>query len=186
MVPFAKFEHSLKLSAFLQRYASDPHKKRWQQVDQEIQLQPKQIELLNTFRREMYVLCLTGAWCGDCSSQCPIFEHFARMTHTIRMGYLDRDDHPDVQKALRINGGNRVPVLVFFSEDGHEISRFGDRTLSRYRQMMIEQGGDSCPTGLVQSDKRMLEMIVQEWLNEFERVQWMLRLSPRLRQKHGD
>jgi hypothetical protein len=28
--------------------------------------------------------------------------------------------------------------------------------------------------------------VLQEWLNEFERVQWMLRLSTRLRQKHGD
>jgi len=28
--------------------------------------------------------------------------------------------------------------------------------------------------------------VLQEWLDEFERVQWMLRLSPRLRQLHGD
>jgi len=28
--------------------------------------------------------------------------------------------------------------------------------------------------------------VTQDWLNEFERVQWLLRLSPRLRQKHGD
>ena len=32
----------------------------------------------------------------------------------------------------------------------------------------------------------MSAAVLQEWLNEFERVQWMLRLSPRLRQKHGD
>ena len=25
-----------------------------------------------------------------------------------------------------------------------------------------------------------------DWLNEFERVQWLLRLSPRLRRLHGD
>ena len=28
--------------------------------------------------------------------------------------------------------------------------------------------------------------VVQEWLDQFERVQCILRLSPRLRQKHGD
>jgi hypothetical protein len=27
---------------------------------------------------------------------------------------------------------------------------------------------------------------LQEWLNEFERIQLMLRISPRLRQKYGD
>jgi hypothetical protein len=28
--------------------------------------------------------------------------------------------------------------------------------------------------------------VTQDWLDIFERVQWMLRLSPRLREKHGD
>ena len=37
---------------------------------------------------------------------------------------------PDVQQELSINGGNRVPVAVFFSEDGYEVARYGERTLS--------------------------------------------------------
>ena len=32
----------------------------------------------------------------------------------------------------------------------------------------------------------LLAEVTQDWLNEFERVQWLLRLSPRLRQMHGD
>ena len=32
----------------------------------------------------------------------------------------------------------------------------------------------------------LLVQVTQDWLNEFERVQWLLRLSPRLRQRHGD
>jgi hypothetical protein len=31
-----------------------------------------------------------------------------------------------------------------------------------------------------------LAAVAAEWLAEFERVQLILRLSPRLRQKHGD
>jgi hypothetical protein len=31
-----------------------------------------------------------------------------------------------------------------------------------------------------------LNATLQEWVNEFERVQWILRLSPRLRQKYND
>jgi hypothetical protein len=31
-----------------------------------------------------------------------------------------------------------------------------------------------------------MNAVVDDWLREFERVQLMLRLSPRLRQKHGD
>jgi len=146
---------------------------------------PAQRELLHSFRRDMPVLCLAGAWCGDCINQCPIFQHFAGAAPGITICYLDRDEHADVQRELQINAGNRVPVVVFFSEDGFEVARYGERTLSKYRNMMREQAG-GCPTGVVIPDDPLLVQVTQDWLNEFERVQWLLRLSPRLRQIHGD
>jgi hypothetical protein len=76
--------------------------------------------------------------------------------------------------------------MVFFSEDGLETARYGDRTLSKYRQMIRDQVGASCPTGINAPGDSLLSQVVQDWLNEFERVQWLLRLSPRLRHKHGD
>ena len=79
-----------------------------------------------------------------------------------------------------------MPVVVFFSEDGQEVGRYGERTLSKYRQMMRDQAGDSCPTGLAVSGDPLPAQVTQDWLDEFERVQWLLRLSPRLRQKHRD
>ncbi len=76
--------------------------------------------------------------------------------------------------------------MVFLSEDYQEIGRYGDRTLSRYRQMMAQMFGPSCASGLVLPTGPELNAIVQDWLNEFERVQSLLRISPRLRQLHGD
>src|SRR5262249_25599044 len=143
-------------------------------------------ELLAKFTRKMPVLCLAGAWCGDCAGQCPMFQRFAQANSKIEVRFLDRDDHPDVQKALQICGGNRVPVVVFFSEDGYEVARYGERTLSQYRQMALHAAGAVCSTGLSSSDDPLPARILQDWLNEFERVQWILRLSPRLRRKHGD
>ena len=129
---------------------------------------------------------LAGAWCGDCASQCPILEAFAAAAPVIVTRYLDRDEHADVQTALAINGGKRVPVAVFFSEDGHEVARYGERTLARYRQLVGQLVGESCATGIVKCDDPVQTQVVQEWLDQFERVQWMLRLSPRLRKIYGD
>src|SRR5207302_7845859 len=116
----------------LTRHADEAQKQRWRQVYDQVALTPAQRDLLGSFRRTTHVLCLAGAWCGDCINQCPIFEHFAAAAPVLRVRYLDRDEHADVQRALQINGGNRVPVLVFFSEDGYEVARYGERTLSRY------------------------------------------------------
>jgi thiol-disulfide isomerase/thioredoxin len=134
----------------------------------------------------MNVLILAGAWCGDCSSRCPIFDRFAEANPLVKVRYLDNGNHPDVQQELSINGGKRIPVAVFFSEDGYEVARYGERTLSKYRQMARDFAGDSCPTGIGVSNDPLLVQVTQDWLDEFERVQWLLRLSARLRQKHGD
>jgi hypothetical protein len=134
----------------------------------------------------MPVLCLAGTWCGDCVNQCPAFDHFASVSSAIDLRFLDRDARPDVREALAINAGHRVPIVLFLSEDGYEVARYGERTLSIYRKLAADQLGPSCPTGLVPPSADALTVSVSEWLAEFERAQLILRLSPRLRQLHGD
>jgi len=186
MIPFDKFKQALPLNEFISKYGTPPQQARWKATLEVIALSEAQRKLLSSFKREMNVMVLAGAWCGDCSGQCPIFDRFAEAAPVIKVRYLDRDDHADVQKELQICGGNRVPVLVFFSEDGMEVGRYGERTLSKYRQMMLESAGPACSTGIVRSGDPLLAQITQDWLNEFERMQWLLRLSARLRAKHGD
>ena len=183
---FDKFTAGLPLPAFLAKYGSDGDRAKWGRAHEQTTITDAQRQLLGKFTRRTNVLVLAGAWCGDCASQCPIFERFAEAAPAIVTHYLDRDEHADVQAALRINGGNRVPVAVFFSEDGHEVARYGERTLAKYRQLASQLVGESCATGLVKGSDPLQLQIVQDWLNEFERVQWMLRLSPRLRKIHGD
>ena len=181
-----KYMLGLPYQDFLNKYGTDAHKSRWKQLHEQITLTDAQKTLLKSFKRTMPALCLAGAWCGDCVNQCPIFEHFAAIAPVIQVRYLDRDEHADVQQALQICGGNRVPVVVFFAEDGVEAARVGDRTLSKYRAMMQEQAGAGCPTGINVAKDPLLAQVTQDWLNEFERVQWLLRLSPRLRKLHND
>ena len=183
---FEKYRLGQPLPDFLAKYANDAQKLRWKAVHEQVALTTAQKQLLASFSRSMNVLCLAGAWFGDCINQCPIFEHFAASAPSLAVRYLDRDEHADVQRELQINSGNRVPVLVFFSEDGKEVARYGERTLSKYRQLMRDQTGPSCPTGIVIAGDPLLNLVTQDWLSEFERVQWLLRLSPRLRQMHGD
>ncbi len=183
---FDFFAEALPLSEFLSQYGTPAHRERWQRTRSLVTLTEAQKQLLTSFRRETNLLMLAGAWCGDCAGQCPILECFAEVAPVLRIRYLDRDAYPQVQQELQINGGNRVPVCVFFSEDGYEVARYGERTLSRYRQLVREQLGEGCATGLVKPGDEVFAAVVQDWLNEVERVQWILRLSPRLRQKHGD
>jgi thiol-disulfide isomerase/thioredoxin len=183
---FDAFSAGLPLSDFLGKYGSDADRAKWARAAEQTAITDAQKQLLAKFTRRTNVLVLAGAWCGDCASQCPIFERFAEAAPVIVTRYIDRDVHADVQAALKINGGNRVPVAVFFSEDGHEVARYGERTLAKYRQLVAQFSGEGCATGIVKGSDPVQLGVVQDWLDEFERVQWMLRLSPRLRKLHGD
>src|SRR5947209_8146778 len=183
---FSKFAAALPLPEFLAKYGTPADRAKWDRAKAATHLTDAQRQLLAKFTRQTNVLVLAGAWCGDCAAQCPIFERFAEAAPVLRVRYLDRDEHADAQQELQINGGDRVPVVVFFSEDGFEVARYGERTLARYRQLVGQLVGESCATGLVRSADPVQVQIVQDWLDEFERVKWLLRLSPRPRRLHGD
>ncbi len=179
------FEQALSYKRFLAEYGGSMHTGRWRGMYDSVRLGEAQRALLAGFTRQMNVLCLAGAWCGDCVNQCPILQRFAEAAPVIDLRFLDRDVRPEIREELSINGGQRVPVVVFCSEDWFECGRFGDRPLSVYRRMAQTQLGAACPTG-ISDGSGGLEEVAQEWLNEFERVQLILRLSSRLRQMHAD
>ncbi|WP_437226865.1 thioredoxin family protein [Planctomicrobium sp. SH661] len=181
----AAFETGLPYHDFLTKYGTAEQQRRWADFHASISLTDSQKALLASFTREMKVLVLAGAWCGDCVNQCPMFEHFASQTPKLQIRYADRDDAPELAQALTTCGGARVPAVVFLSEDGQFCGRYGDKTLSKYRDAVQKLEGASCPTGLG-IDNELNKAVLQDWLNEFERIQCMLRTSSRLRQLHGD
>lgn len=186
MLPFDTFNQALPYDAFLAKYGTPNDKARWDRTRAAVALTDDQRALLAKFTRRTNVLVLAGAWCGDCAGQCPAFERFAEAAPVLAVRYLDRDAFPDAQTELKINGGNRVPVAVFYSEDGFEVARYGERTLTAYRRMAGESSGETCGTGIASAGDPHLAGVVADWLREFERVQYVLKLSPRLRRLHGE
>ncbi len=171
---------------FLERHATPEQQARWKAVYDRVALGPEQQTLLGGFVREMHVLCVAGAWCGDCVNQCPILARIGEASPKVMLRFVDRDARPEAQDALMMNAGRRVPAVVFLSEDDEECGRYGDRTLAGYRQIAADRLGPACPTGIVPPGPQLLSAVTAEWVGQFERMQLMLRLSKRLREKYGD
>jgi hypothetical protein len=187
MIEWSKvFAEALPYTAFLDRHATPAQRTRWDAMRERFSLTGEQKKLLSGYARRMPVVCLAGAWCGDCVNQCPAFDLFARASSQLDLRFMDRDADSKLRDLLAINGGQRIPVVVFLSEDWFEVARYGERTLSTYRRMAAEQLGATCATGIVLPSDDSIAAITAEWLAEFERVQLILRLSPRLRSLHGD
>ncbi len=182
----AAFEAALPYQQFLDRHATPDQRGRWDAFHQRVSLTADQKKLLGGFVRRMPVLVLSGAWCGDCVNQCPIFDHFQAAAPVLDVRFLDRDARPDIAAHLKVCGGQRVPVAMFLSEDFAPIVFYGDRTLSAYRAAAAAQLGESCSSGAVPPPADAIAAVVTDWLDQFERAQLILRLSARLRQVHGD
>jgi len=182
MLSFAHFERALPLSEFLSTFGTVEDRVRWDAGKSRVHLIPEQTTSLSGFTRRMNLMILAGAWCHDCSTQCPIFERFAEVSPKILVRYLDRDAHKEIAEELKVNGGGRVPVIVVYSEDGFEVCRMGDRTHTGYRKLM----GTLLPDFQSLDREAWERGFAADWLRELERSQWMLRLSPRLKRLHGD
>lgn len=180
------YDQALPYTEFLTKYGTDVHRQRWQAVYDRTRLGNAQEALLAGFQRAMHLLCVAGTWCGDCVRDGPVLQHIAEASENVELRFLDRDEHPDVARELSINDGLRIPMVVFLSEDFVECARYGERTLSTYRKMAAERLGPACPAGVVPPGEEYLTTVTQEWLEGVERVQLMLRLSPRLRALHND
>lgn len=181
-----RFASGLPYDRYL-RTGTDEQQRRWNQVHDAARLTDAQRELVGGFVREMKILVFSGIWCGDCVEQCPLIHRIGEANPAkIDLRFIERPRDAELIPELRINGGSRVPVVLFLSEDNQWCATAGDRTINRYRALAFRKLGPLCPTGIVAPEKEEVDATLADWVNEVERVQLMLRLTPRLRQKYQD
>jgi thiol-disulfide isomerase/thioredoxin len=181
-----QFSSAVQYEKYLEGGKED-QQRRWKQVYEVARVTDSQRELLGGFVRQMNILVVSGIWCGDCVEQCPLIQRIAEANpDKIDLRFVERDQRPELRDKVAINGGHRVPAVLFLSEDYNWCASAGDRTIHRYRAVAMRKLGPSCPIGIVPPDKDELEATLADWCNEVERVQLMLRLTPRLREKYKD
>ena len=177
-------EMAMQYDEYLSSY---PEKSsRWQENDSKSILSSDQHTRLSSFTRKMNVIVISGIWCGDCSAQGPMLAAISSGSSHIDLRWLEKDVAIKLSNQVKINAGNRVPTVLFMAEDYELVQVYGDRTLTRYRAIAERQLGASCDVPGASIPEDEFRQTQQEWLDEFERVQLLLRLSTRLRQKHGD
>ena len=187
MIEWSKvFADALPYASFLDKYASPSQRTRWDAMHGRFALTADQRDILGGFARRMPVLCLTGGVVRRLHQPVSGLRSFRASFARHRPALPRPRRQSRGARGPIINGGHRVPVVVFLSEDGYEVSRYGERPLSTYRRMAAEQLGPACPTGFVPPAAEALAAVTAEWLDEFELAQLILRLSPRLRALHGD
>jgi thiol-disulfide isomerase/thioredoxin len=165
---------------------TEDEKAKWEAMAEHISLNSSQQKTVSSFVRELNIVVMSGIWCGDCVRQGPMLRAIEQANDKLSFRYLDNRDHPELQEELRINGAQKVPVVVALSEDFYEMQRFGDRHLSVYRRKAEQEFGAACDAGILPPSAEELEIEMGEWVDFFERIQHMLRMAPALRKRYSD
>ncbi len=190
----SKFDLALPYAAYVAT-GKPAHQENWRKSHEQVRLTTQQRMLIGSFIRRVNVLVSSGTWCGDCVHQCPMLDHIEAASpvdprepgrRLIQLRLLDRDEHKDLSERITLCGGLRVPTVIFMNEDFDLCGLLGDRTLSRYRAIAQRQLGPSCPLPGAPVPPDEIAATLQDWVNEFERIHLMLRLSPKLRERHHD
>ncbi len=183
-----KFDQGMTYVQFLALAEPLGHRPTWDERHGRLALAPAAEAMVKGFARDMNVLCLTGTWCGDCALQGSAMSRIAEANpRRIALRFLQRtDEHADLITRCAINGGFRVPMTWFMAEDFEPVAVFGDRTLSRYRSMARKALPPEEANVLAPPPADPVRAVLGEVLDLFERAQLLLRLSTRLRERHGD
>lgn len=179
------FEQAQSYDGYLED--SEPvHRQRWAAMVEALPpLDEGRRKRLQGYGRRLNVLVYNADWCGDCVRQVPMIMAIAAAGEEIEVRIIDRDESDALKEELRVLGAMRVPVVVFLSEDFHEVMRFGDRSLVKYRLKLQQETGAACDLGSA-GPAEELAVEQAEWVDLFERVLIMLRLAPPLRARYGD
>lgn len=181
------FRTALDYESYLE--SSDPKRAaHWRTLAEKIpELSTEQTKRVQGHGRELNVLMVSGVWCGDCVRQGPMVRQIADACgDSVELRIIDRDESEALRDEVRILGALRVPVVVFLSEDFHEVGRFGDRMLTTYRRKLATEIGAACAVPTAELPAEELRSERDEWLDVFERMLLMVRLAPVLRERHAD
>ncbi len=162
-------------------------RENWAAFHARVSLTPGQRALIASFTRRVNIVAVSGIWCGDCVQQLPMLARIEEANpDRIAVRFVDRDGHPDLAQGVRLNGGSRVPVVLFLNEEHEFVALAGDRSLSRYRALAARKLGAACPLPGAPLPADEIAATLQDWVDECERVELLLRLSPKLRERYGD
>ena len=134
-----RFASALPYNRYLQA-GTEEQQRRWTQVYDIAHLTAAQQQLVGGFEREMKILVYSGIWCGDCVRNVHSIHRIAEANPVkIDLRFIERPMSDELPEELRINGGSRVPIVLFFSEDWDWCATAGDRTIHRYRALALSR-----------------------------------------------
>jgi len=124
-------EHGLTSSQYIASI-SDKYREKWDKKLDQVSFNDEQLEFLHQDLLPIKAAIFSAEWCPDCQNAVPIVIKMAEETEGLDLVIIDRDEHVDELKDYQINGGLRVPFVLFTNNKYQELTRWVERSQLAY------------------------------------------------------
>ncbi|MCG3218592.1 MAG: thioredoxin family protein [Candidatus Heimdallarchaeota archaeon] len=172
---------------------SEERKLNWEKGVETVnnyQLSDKMLDFLKLPSIPLNIIIFSKEWCPECILAVAILEKFAKLNRSIRLQIIDRDECPELYSLYMPNDDERVPVVLFTSEDYYLVTSWIERPAIKFMILheviteMRDQGKDAAVEKLVEiidaKEKELLQATVEELFSELARTIGALNYSTRL------
>lgn len=166
----------------------EDHGKRIQKNYKRAKIPVDVLEKLNNLEYPIKLLVLAAGWCWDCQTGLSVIARMAE-SNKIDMKILVKEKFPDL--IHKINGGEKIPQVHIFSEDGFYVTTWVEKPITAYRilgKLRKELGWNAEKKEIIKNYRKeymknsakIREETLQELLNIIDKTQAIFATSPRL------
>ncbi|MCK4849110.1 MAG: thioredoxin family protein [Candidatus Heimdallarchaeota archaeon] len=88
-------------------------------------------ELRIDIEHPINLMLVATTWCWDSQTNVPVIVHLANHNPKINLRIFNKDNYPFL--ADKINGGEKVPQLLFYTKDFYYLDRWVERSTPGYK-----------------------------------------------------
>ncbi|HEY3399326.1 MAG TPA: thioredoxin family protein [Geothrix sp.] len=121
----AVFESGLDYAAWLAAAESAEQRDKLEAQRLALTLEPTVAGFLAALPRPVHVVAIAEDWCGDVVRHAPVLQRMAEAGPSLKVRYINREQHPDVFARFLTNGGEAIPKFIFLSDRFVECGNWG-------------------------------------------------------------
>ncbi len=101
---------------------------RMERLDRTLELDSELVEVIQQLQKDVYLVVIAEAWCGDAAQNVPIFAKMAAANPAkLHIRLMHRDTNLELIDAYLTNGGRAIPKVVLTNAAGDELAVWGAR-----------------------------------------------------------
>ena len=94
---------------------------RMNRLDKTIVILPGITKALLNLKKELVWLVLTESWCGDSAQNLPAINKIAELSDKIHLGFVFRDDNPELMDCCLTNGTRSIPKVICVNKEDYSL-----------------------------------------------------------------